>query len=82
LRARESTRREVRSVLGDPRGSGTARFGPELGVQEVWFYDYFNLGMGVDTAMLLVIFEQDRYIGHVWFSSLEGKDLGVKDEVR
>ncbi len=76
LRAGVSTKEDVRSTLGDPRGNGAARFTSELEIREIWLYHY---AIHADVATLLVFFNENRYDGYVWFSTLEAAKLGAAE---
>lgn len=61
---------EVVRALGEPRGHGQAKFGPDLPEQQVWQYEYMQSdGSKVQLKMLLVFMNEDTYYGHMWFSS-------------
>jgi hypothetical protein len=71
----EATKGEILQVLGPPRGYGIARLpGRDHKKQTLWFYEYARAsGMTgkIDLVMLLVFFDEDQYVNHLWFSSLE-----------
>jgi len=76
LRLRESTSAEVLRVLGEPFGRGKAMI-PVLQStpKELWSYYYEEASMkDARRIFLFVFFDQDRYDGYMWFSSLP-KDL-------
>jgi len=76
LRLRESTSAEVLRVLGEPFGKGKAMI-PVLQStpKELWSYYYEEASMkDARRIFLFVFFDQDRYDGYMWFSSLP-KDL-------
>ncbi len=65
-----STPAEVLLLLGEPRGAGAVRWTPALAPQKVWYYEYVALStQRIDNKTLLVFFDQDRYVGYLWFSS-------------
>ncbi|MDJ0909191.1 MAG: hypothetical protein QNI99_08345 [Woeseiaceae bacterium] len=68
----ESTRADVVVALGQPRGNGMTRFSQEPDPREVWFYEYMESdGQEAKLDMLIVFMVEDRYDGHLWFSSLQ-----------
>jgi outer membrane protein assembly factor BamE (lipoprotein component of BamABCDE complex) len=70
LRQGLSTPADVLLLLGEPRGDGAVRWTPSLAPQSVWYYEYVVLGsQRIDNKALLVFFDQDRYVGYLWFSS-------------
>lgn len=61
---------EVVRALGEPRGHGQSKFGPDLPEQQIWQYEYVQSdGRKVQLKMLLVFMDKDTYVGHMWFSS-------------
>jgi hypothetical protein len=76
LRLRESTSADVLAALGEPFGKGKAMLPvfhstPKL----MWSYYYGEANLKDARGMyLFVFFDQDRYDGYMWFSSLS-KDL-------
>jgi len=72
LRAGESTKGDVLTALGPPRGYGMARFNEVERGRVIWFYEFIQAkGSDIDLKMLLVLFDGDKYDGYLWFSSLE-----------
>lgn len=72
-----STKSDVLSVFGKPRGYGAGHYSAETAPREIWFYDYMETdGSRTDLKFLLVFFETDRYDGHLWFSSSALLDTG------
>ena len=70
LKPGESTPADVRDVLGEPRGQGIIRFSayPEAG--RMWYYEYGEVrGTTVHLKMLCVLFDEETYVGHLWFGS-------------
>ena len=68
-----SSTADVLLTLGEPRGHGAARLlvRPEA-ARTIWFYEYIEAeGRRVALKMLLVFFNQQRYDGHLWFSSAQ-----------
>jgi hypothetical protein len=71
LKTGSSTEMEVRHALGEPRGGGALRWSDYPGPWEIWFYEYLQVEGGLaDLKMLLVFFKDQKYDGHLWFSSL------------
>jgi hypothetical protein len=69
-----STRADVLLALGEPRGYGVMRWTTALEPRQVWYYEYVRWQMlpgasSMDPSILLVFFTQDRYDGHLWFST-------------
>jgi hypothetical protein len=65
-----SSSTDVLSALGEPRGRGAARFSIDQARRTIWSYEYTEAeGKQIGLKMLLVFFNQDRYEGHLWFSS-------------
>ncbi len=72
LRLGVSTKPDVLLALGKPRGHGTARFAIEPTPREIWFYEYVEVENRTGKVnILLVYFIEDKYDGHLWFSSLQ-----------
>jgi len=76
LRLQESTSRDVLAVLGEPFGKGKAMLpGFHSTPKIMWSYYYGEANLKDARGMyLFVFFDQDRYDGYMWFSSLP-KDL-------
>lgn len=70
LRLGVSTSADVVKVLGEPYGKGRAMFPIDPKPRTMWSY-YYQAGNLQDARMafLFVYFDQDRYDGHLWFSS-------------
>ncbi len=67
-----STASEVRSVLGRPRGTGLTRHTPEDPLRRIWVYEYSQVkGDQVGLDVLLVYLQDERYEGHMWFTTRE-----------
>lgn len=76
LRPGVSNTADVLLALGEPRGYGAARFPHDPQPLKIWFYEYTKAGGNrVDLKILLVFFRQERYGGHLWFSSAELLDV-------
>lgn len=73
LRAGVSSTGDVLLALGEPRGSGMARLiSVDQTPRKIWFYEYTEAqGSRIDLKILLVFFHQERYDGHLWFSSAQ-----------
>ncbi len=71
LRVGESTRADVRAALGAPFGTGRSMIPIDPTPRTVWSY-YYEEGDLKDARriFLFVYFNQDRYDGYMWFSSL------------
>lgn len=72
LRLQESTSRDVRAVLGEPFGRGKAMLpGFHSTPRIMWSYYYGEASLkDARSTYLFVFFDQDRYDGYMWFSSL------------
>lgn len=66
-----STTEDILQALGEPRGHGMARWIPiDLRPRKIWFYEYTEArDRRVTLKILLVFIQQERYEGHLWFSS-------------
>lgn len=67
----ESTAADVLAALGEPYGKGRTMLPIDTKPRTVWSY-YYEEGTMEDARriFLFVYFEQDRYDGYMWFSSL------------
>ena len=72
LRLRESTSADVLAALGEPFGKGKAMLPVLHSTPKVlWSYYYEEASMkDARRIFLFVFFDQDRYDGYMWFSSL------------
>jgi hypothetical protein len=71
LRRGESTKDEVRSALGPPRGGGRMMLPIEGHARDLWYYYYEEGTLSEDQRIFLyVFFAGDAYDGYMWFSSL------------
>ena len=76
-----SSKADVLSALGEPRGNGVARLSREFAPRTIWFYEYVEApltGKNIGLKILVVFFEQDKYDGHFWFSSLQQANLTIQ----
>ena len=80
LRVGESSAAEVRAVLGEPSGDGAVLLPIDARPRKMWSYYYEkglikagsggNLDAEMRRTFLFVYFDEDRYDGYMWFSSL------------
>ncbi len=71
LRIGESTRADVLAALGEPYGKGRAVLPIDRKPRTMWSYYYEEGDLKDDRRIFLfVYFDQDRYDGYMWFSSL------------
>ncbi len=71
LRLRESTPPDVLRVLGPPFGKGQVLLPIDPKPRAMWSYYYEEGDMkDIRRIFLFVYFDQDRYDGYMWFSSL------------
>jgi hypothetical protein len=71
LRMGESTAADVSAALGEPSGKGRAMLPIESKPRTMWSYYYEEGTLEDDRRIFLfVYFDQDRYNGYMWFSSL------------
>lgn len=75
-----STPEDVLALLGPPQGTGQMLFPYDDKPRTMWSYEYSEgfYRNGEKTAdlrmlQLLVLFDEDRYDGYIWFSSLREK---------
>jgi hypothetical protein len=67
-----STAQEVRQALGEPRGSGMARGSAIQQPRRILYYEYMEAeGQRIGLTLLVVFLHEDRYDGHLWFSSAQ-----------
>ena len=67
-----STPQDVLAVLGSPYGRGRAMFPFDKKPKTMWTY-YYEKGISKEdfrTLFLFIYFDEDRYDGYMWFSSL------------
>ena len=71
LRVGESTPTDVLEALGEPFGKGKAMLPIDPAPKTMWTYHYGEANMKDARGIyLFVFFDQDRYDGYMWFSSL------------
>ncbi len=75
LRLGESTQTDLLKVLGEPFGRGRSWLPIDTagrgGPMWTYYYEDTDLDKRDSRALLLfVYFDQDRYVGYMWFSSL------------
>ena len=69
-----STKDDVLKVLGPPRGYGRYQTSMIPEVYVLWYYEYTEastISKNIDLKMLVVLFDKEKYAGHMWFSSFE-----------
>lgn len=73
LKPMVDSKSEVLKVLGAPRGYGMLRMSNlPNSPHSIWFYEYVTAkGEKITLKMLLVFFDQEKYVGYLWFSSIE-----------
>lgn len=60
------------SLVAAPPDCSQDRISGIEGTRKIWFYEYTVAeGSRIDLKILLVFFDQDRYDGHLWFSSAQ-----------
>ncbi len=65
-----SSTADVLLALGEPRGYGMTHLSADPSPRKIWFYEFTKVdGSRVDLTILLVFFGEERYHGHLWFSS-------------
>ena len=68
----DSTKADVLLALGEPRGFGLTSSHVDLEPRAIWFYEYLEAGLKVARIELLLVFLlNEKYDGHLWFSSFE-----------
>ena len=79
LKVGTSIHADVLLALGQPRGEGAARFtfGPNL--RNIWFYEYAEAaGSFTRQKTLLVFFNEQKYEGHLWSSSVQERPIASR----
>jgi hypothetical protein len=72
LRLKESTSADVILALGQPFGKGRLMFPIDPKPRTLWSYYYEEADMNdARRLFLFVFFDQDRYDGYMWVSSLQ-----------
>ena len=71
LRMGQSTPADVAAALGEPNGKGRVMLPIEAKPRTMWSY-YYEEGTLEDARRMVVFvyFDQDRYDGYMWYSSL------------
>ncbi len=68
----DSTEADVLLVLGEPRGAGRTSSYRDLDPRAIWFYEYLEADMSTARIELLLVFLiNEKYDGHLWFSSFD-----------
>lgn len=78
LHVGRSTQQQVRALLGDPDGRGRSMLPWQPSPRTVWSYYYEEgvIDLGGENSddrriFLYVFFDEDRFDGYLWFSSLK-----------
>lgn len=72
LRRGVSSKADILLALGEPRGNGIVRHSVDRMPRRIWFYEYTEgESSRIDLKFLLVFFHEERYDGHLWFSSAQ-----------
>ena len=72
LHVGESTPADILLALGEPRGNGRTAFPEFPGPLDIWFYEYIESdGKRARVTILVVLMHEQRYDGHMWFSSFQ-----------
>ena len=79
LKLGDSTKTDVLLAVGQPQGEGVVRLPANRTPRTIWSYDYTETKLGLEWTIsarvtglrvLLVFFDQDKYDGHLWVSSM------------
>ncbi len=78
LHVGQSTTDDVLAVLGPPKGKGLAMLPIDHKQRTMWSYMYLEIPVqtggetrgDIRSLILFVFFDQDRYAGYLWFSSV------------
>ena len=65
-----SKKAEVLKALGEPRGYGMSRMPRDSHARTLWLYEFMELSAPFGktaVSMLIVFFDADVYVGHLWF---------------
>jgi len=65
-----SRKAEVLKALGEPRGYGMSRMPRDSHARTLWLYEFMESSAPFGktaVSMLIVFFEADVYVGHLWF---------------
>jgi len=73
LRVGASSIGDVLLALGQPRGNGVVRFPVDPTPRQIWSYEQTRIDeeWRIHLKILLVFLRDERYDGHIWFSSLQ-----------
>jgi len=73
LQSGVSTKPDVRSALGQPRGYGMLRHNSEQATRRtIWYYEYVQVKDDqIGVKILLVFFNVETYDGYLWFAAKE-----------
>lgn len=79
LTLRVSSKDDVELSLGIPRGGGRVMLPIDEKPRDLWYY-YYEESTGTEDRriFLFVFFDQDKYDGYFWFSSLPRTSIGGK----
>jgi hypothetical protein len=77
LQIGESTRDDVRRMLGEPFGTGRSVYPWDEQVRETWIYYYEQATMKESHRLVLfVYFAENKFGGYMWWSSLPEESRG------
>jgi hypothetical protein len=75
LKPNQSNKDDVLTALGEPRGHGAVNLSVYPRRGEIWFYEYGESEQSrISLKFLIVFFDKDIYVGHLWFSSAQLMD--------
>lgn len=81
LRVGESTREDVKRVMGEPFGQGQSMLPTDSKPKDLWTYYYEESTMKETHRIFLwVFFDGDHYDGYLWFSSLPAQPTAAAAE--
>jgi outer membrane protein assembly factor BamE (lipoprotein component of BamABCDE complex) len=83
LQIGESTRDDVRRILGEPFGTGRSFYPRDQQVNETWIYYYTQTTSKESHRLVLfVYFSENKFSGYAWWSSFpEGTQSKVRSSV-
>ena len=77
LQIGESTRNDVRRMLGEPFGTGQSIYPGDGQVRETWIYYDARASMKESHRLVLfVYFDHEKFGGYMWWSSLPEESRG------